>query len=364
MGKSWRIATIAGIPVRLHWTMGLFALFIVWFAYHGSGDIEIGYLIAFIACIFICVVLHEFGHSLTAKRFGVKTKDIILSPVAGLARLESIPENPIQELKITINGPLVNLAIGGFLALVIYITGIGFDPGFSDGVKINKNNFIQCLMYMNVIAFIFNLIPAIPMDGGRILRSLLSTKIGRKRATYWSSIIGKMFAIGFVIFAVYNALIMPAIIGAIVYFLAGEEYQQVKLNEIMKATSLESIMTTNFTKLQASESIAGFLSKLDETGERNFLVYDSEGNICGSLPSLFVDDIKTNPKQYEQIKDIVSPKHESLSEDRSIEEAFTLMKEKGLGIIAIKKDGQTTGVVDRPIISKFIIANSRTSFIS
>jgi len=364
MGKSWRIATIAGIPVRLHWTMGLFALFVGWFAYHGSGDFQVGYFIAFIACLFVCVVLHEFGHSLTAKRYGINTKDIILSPVAGLARLENIPDNPRQEFKIAINGPLVNLVIAGILSVIILVAGLSFDPGFQDGVKIYKENFIQCLMYMNIFAFIFNLIPAIPMDGGRILRSFLSTRIGRTRATYWSSIIGKMFAVGFVLVAVIKGIIMLAIIGAIIYFLAGEEYQQAKLNELMKETSLLQIMNKAFTKVHQTDSIEGFLRKLQETEERDFVVYDKEGNICGSLPSLFVEDIKKHQDRYEQIKDIASSKHNSLEEGQSIEEAFVLMKEEGLGIIAIKKDGHTTGVVDRPIISKFILANSRKSFFS
>ena len=366
MGKSWKIATISGIPVLLHWTLGLFVMFFVWFAYHGSFDIaKAGYLIGFIVCLFICILLHEFGHSLTAKRFGVKTKDIILSPIGGLARLESIPENPIQELKITINGPLVNLVIAAILASLILIFGLEFNPGFDQGrIEISGHNFLQWLLYMNLGVFLFNLIPAFPMDGGRILRSLLSTKIGRRRATFWASMIGRVFAIGFVLYAVLNGFFMLAIIGPFIFFLAGQEYEQVKLNETMKETMLSSIMSTNFTKLQEHTQIETLIKNLNETTERNFLVYNTEGNICGSLPSMFIEEIKNNPTKYSRVADISSQKFDSLEAGQSIEEAFRLMKDKGLAIIAIKKDGQTIGMVDRPIISDFILANSRTKFLS
>lgn len=366
MGKSWRIATISGIPVLLHWTLGLFVMFFVWFAYRGSFDIaKAGYLLGFITCLFICILLHEFGHSLTAKRFGVKTKDIILSPIGGLARLESIPENPIQELKITINGPMVNLVIAGLLAGSIALLGMDFSPGFSNGgIEIDGQNFLQWLMYMNIGVFMFNLIPAFPMDGGRILRSLLSTRIGRKRATFWASMIGKLFSILFVLFAVFNGYLMLAIIGPFIYFLAGQEYQQVKLSETMKETSLDVILKKDFIKILETDLISDFISRLEFTEERDFLVYDVDGNICGSLPSIFVEEIQNSPSEYNLVKDIASPKHNSLNIDQSIEEAFRLMKDEGLAIIAIKKDGQTIGMVDRPIISKFILGNSRTKFLS
>ncbi len=365
MGKSWRIATISGIPVLLHWTLGLFVLFIVWFAYQRSLDLtNLGYLVGFIICLFICIVLHEFGHSLTAKRFGVKTRDIILSPIGGLARLESIPDNPYQELKITINGPLVNLAIAGILAIVIGFFGLGFDPGFSDGIKIHSGNFVQSLMYMNISVFIFNLIPAFPMDGGRILRSLLSISIGRKRATFWASLIGKLFAIVFVLFAVLKGHFTLAFIGPFIYFMAGEEYQQVKLNEIMKSTSLAQIMSREYIRLNESDSVNEFLQYVDQTEVRNFLVQNDEDQITGSLPSIFVEELKKNSELYVQIKDIASPKFNFLEEDRSIDEAFRLMKDEGLAIIGIKKDGQITGVIDRPIISRFILEHSRTKFLS
>ena len=366
MGNSWRIATISGIPVRLHWTLGLFVMFFIWFAYHGSFDLsKAAYLLAFILCLFICILLHEFGHSLTAQRFGVKTKDIILSPIGGLARLESIPEDPIEELKITINGPMVNLVIAGILALIIAAIGLDFNPGFNHGrIEIVGGNFLQWLLYMNIGVFVFNLIPAFPMDGGRILRSLLSIKLGRMRATFWASLIGKIFAVLFVLYAAINGFFMLAIIGPFIFFLAGQEYQQVRLSETMKGTPLQSIMSSSFTKVFETESVNQFLEKIASTQERDFLVYNNEGNICGSLPSMFVDELSKNPERYEQVKDIASEKHDSLSSEQSIDDAFRIMKDQGLAIISIKKDGQTIGVVDRPTISKFILANSRTKFLS
>lgn len=361
MGKSWRISTIFGIPILLHWTLGLFVLFFVWFGYQQALSSEsILVILGFILSLFICILLHEFGHSLTAKRYGVKTRDIILSPIGGLARLENIPDNPIQEFKIAINGPIVNLIIASILAAIIFLFKLPFLPDIVDGVvSIDKSNFIQWLMYMNIGVFLFNLIPAFPMDGGRILRSLLSIKIGRSRATFWASLLGKGLAIAFAVYALYAGFFMLLIIGPFVYFMAGQEYRQVLLSEIMKNTKLGSIAITSFTKVYENYSTSEFLQETADTDELSFLVYDNEEKIAGSLPVLFVEEIKKNPNKYNTVRDIASDKHRLLDADNSIDQAFQIMKTEGIAIVGIVEKEKVVGVVDRTTISKFIFENSK-----
>ncbi|NNF57219.1 MAG: site-2 protease family protein, partial [Rhodothermaceae bacterium] len=173
MGSSLRLGRIAGIDVFLHWTFGLllvgaFAFFLV----NGQGVATAAAALLLILAVFGCVVLHEFGHALTARRYDVPTKDITLYPIGGVARLQRIPEAPTQELLIAIAGPAVNVALalligGGLLALgqsITAPTGLGEPLG----------HFWANLFWVNVLLVGFNLLPAFPMDGGRVLRALLA----------------------------------------------------------------------------------------------------------------------------------------------------------------------------------------------
>ena len=361
MGRSWRIATIFGIPILLHWTLGLFFLFFIWLAYQESLSTDSIFLVlGFIVSLYTCILLHEFGHSLTAKKYGVKTRDIILSPIGGLARLESIPENPFQEFKVAINGPLVNLVIASILAGLVFLFGMPFLPEIVDGVvRIDTSNFLQWLMYMNVGVFLFNLIPAFPMDGGRILRSLLSLKMDRTKATFWASLLGKILAICFVLLALFAGYFMLAIIGPFIYMMAGQEYRQVKLAELMKSTSLSSIMKTRFTKVDQEEEISSFIESIKDTDESSFLVYDQDENIIGSLPELFVEEIVKNSSNYQRVRDIASSNVKYIDASANIDYAFKIMKEEGLAIVAIMDKEKVAGVVDRATISNFIFKNSK-----
>ena len=361
MGNSWRIATIFGIPIRLHWTLGLFFLFFIWLASREALSIaSVSLLLSFIICLYICILLHEFGHSLTAKRYGVKTRDIILSPIGGLARLESIPENPFQEFKVAINGPIVNLVIAGLLAAIIYLMNLPFLPEIVDGiVRIDSSNFLQWLMYMNIGVFLFNLIPAFPMDGGRILRSLLSLKMTRTKATFWASMLGKFFAVVFVVYALYAGYFILIIIGPFIYLMAGQEYRQVKLAELMKTTPLSSIVNNSFTEVYQEDAISHFIEKVKNTEETSYLVFDKEENIVGSLPELFVQEILKNPNNYELVKDIASRNFKIIDASANIDYAFNIMKDGGLAIVGILDKEKVVGVVDRTTISKFIFENSK-----
>ena len=147
--------------------------------------------------LFLCVLAHEFGHILTARAFGVLTPDVILLPIGGVARLERIPEKPLEEFLIAIAGPLVNVVIG--LGLVL-VTSATLDGGSLATVESAKVSMVDRLASVNLFLALFNLIPAFPMDGGRILRALLSARLGFVRATEIAAMIGQWvaFALGFI----------------------------------------------------------------------------------------------------------------------------------------------------------------------
>ncbi len=181
MKWSLKLGSFAGIRVYLHWT---FVLLLGWilFSHLGQGHdwAEACLGVGFIIALFGCVLLHEFGHALTAKHYGIGTRDITLLPIGGIARLERLPENPRHELLVTLAGPAVNVVIAGVLFAVLYF----LYPGnkFSQA-NLLEGNFLVRLMWVNVFLGAFNLLPAFPMDGGRVLRALLSMRLGRARAT-------------------------------------------------------------------------------------------------------------------------------------------------------------------------------------
>jgi len=221
MNLSWKLGRIAGIDLFLHPT---FLLIMGWAALQRGLD---GMLL--ISAVFGCVVLHEFGHALTARLFGVQTRDITLYPIGGVARLERMPRAPGAELLITLAGPLVNVAIAGFLFLGLWAAG-AWEPWTEPSLAAD---FAGQLMFINVALAVFNMLPAFPMDGGRVLRAILSAPLGRYRATEIAAGLGRALALGLPLaglwFGVFNPMYL--VLAVFIYFAAGMELAQVRAEE-------------------------------------------------------------------------------------------------------------------------------------
>ena len=192
MRWSWRLGRLAGIDVKVHATFFLLVAWVgmtYWLAGQGVAGVLSGIL--FILLFFGCVVLHELGHALTARRFGVETRDIILLPIGGVARLDHIPDKPRQELWIAAAGPAVNVAIATGLFVWLQITG-GWEP--LKQMSMTGGATPQKLAVLNVFLALFNLIPAFPMDGGRMLRAVLAMRLEYVQATQMAASIGQGLA--------------------------------------------------------------------------------------------------------------------------------------------------------------------------
>ena len=210
-GWSLKIGRALGIDILAHWSFLIFVP--VFLVYHGWSTQDwqtVLMLIVLGASVFACVILHEYGHALMARKMGVKTRDIILTPIGGLARLEGMPRTPKHEFLITIAGPLVNLVIAAIVFAYLWIRGLPFVPR-------ELANYSQILLWMNLILFGFNLLPAFPMDGGRILRSTLAIFLGHDLATTIAAILGKMFAVAFGIWGVWKSQYGAVLGGVFVY---------------------------------------------------------------------------------------------------------------------------------------------------
>jgi Zn-dependent protease len=221
--KSVRLGTLFGIPVYLHWTFLLLLGFVAFSQAIVSGSFSAGLGgVVFVSAIFGCVVLHEFGHALTARRFGIRTRDVTLLPIGGVARLERMPEDPRQEFWVALAGPVVNVAIAGMLALWLLLTGL--EPG---GLSMTGGSLAARLMSVNLALVAFNILPAFPMDGGRVLRALLAQRTGYVEATDLAAKIGRGMAVLFGIVGLFwNPLLV--IIAIFVWSGAGQEAEMVR----------------------------------------------------------------------------------------------------------------------------------------
>ncbi|NBR47810.1 hypothetical protein EBU02_02990 [bacterium] len=225
MKWSYRIARIAGIDVKIHIT------FLLLLAYFGVSDWRDGgayqgvLSMAFILLLFLCVLLHEFGHAMAGRHYGIRTPDITLLPIGGVARMQAIPEKPWQEFVIAVSGPAVNVAIAGGLWVVLFLF-----PNLLDKAHPVSSEILPNLMTINLALLAFNMIPAFPMDGGRVLRALLAMKLNYLKATKIAARTGQVLAVGFVIVGLgWNPMLI--FIGLFVFTAARQELNDVIFRE-------------------------------------------------------------------------------------------------------------------------------------
>jgi len=271
MRWSWQIAKVAGIPVRVHAT---FALFIVWiFVASLTGGQGLGRAAqgaGTILAIFACVVLHEFGHALTARRYGVKTRDITLLPIGGVARLERIPEKPSQEIAIALAGPAVNVVIALALAPLVLPALAVLTPASAPGFLLTY--FPARLFFVNVMLVAFNLIPAFPMDGGRVLRAALASRLDYVRATQIAAGVGQGIALLFGLGGLLGGEPMLLFIALFVFIGATQEAAAVQMRSVFTGVPVSRAMIRDFRTLRAEEPLSRAVDLLLEGHQQDFPV--------------------------------------------------------------------------------------------
>jgi Zn-dependent protease len=251
MRWSMTVGSVAGTAVRIHVTFLLLLAWIFGANYFSGGPPAAWGALLFVALLFLCVLLHEFGHIFTARAFGVSTPDVILLPIGGVSRLERIPEKPREEFLIAIAGPAVNVVIA-----VVLIVFAGAKLGMDSLVSIQNTSagFIDRLAEVNLFLALFNLIPAFPMDGGRVLRALLVARFGYVRATEIAAAIGQWvaFALGFLGLFGNPLLIFIAIF---IYLAASSEAHLVAVRAMARGVPVTAVMQTKFATLTPDEDI-------------------------------------------------------------------------------------------------------------
>jgi stage IV sporulation protein FB len=279
MSWSFPIGTVMGTVIRVHLT---FFLLLAWigaahYAVGGTSAAVEG--VVFICLLFLCVVLHEFGHALAARRYGVKTPDITLLPIGGVARLERIPEEPAQELVIALAGPAVNVVIAALLFLVLggLPTPAGMEVN-NPGVDV-----LQRLAVANVFLVVFNLIPAFPMDGGRVLRAILAHRMGYARGTERAASIGQVVAVVLGLVGLLGGNPILLFIALFVWIGAAGEAHAVQMQQVARGLRLADAMITRFETLDTNARVADAAELLIRTMQHDFPVVDGGGRLRGVL---------------------------------------------------------------------------------
>jgi Zn-dependent protease/CBS domain-containing protein len=280
MQWSFPLFRVAGSELRIHIT---FFLILLWFGiiHFQQGGIAAAISgIAFILAIFACVLLHEFGHALAARRFGIATPRITLLPIGGLAEMERMPEKPSEEIIVAVAGPLVNVVIA--LILLIYL-GFALDPEAISSLEDPTTGFIQRLAAVNIILVLFNMIPAFPMDGGRVLRALLAMRYTRVQATETAARIGQMTAFLFGFLGLLSGNVILIFVAIFVYIAAAAEAQQTLMIDITRTMAAREAMITKFESLAPGATLEDAAKALLRTTQHEFPVVDHEGKLLGIL---------------------------------------------------------------------------------
>ncbi len=279
MRWSWRIGSLAGIELRIHAT---FLLLLAWVgaAHWASGRSLEAVLegVLFILALFACVVLHELGHAMAARQFGIPTRDITLLPIGGVARLERMPEKPEQELWVAVAGPLVNVAIAAGLFVWLTVSHAWAPLG---QLHVASGPLLARLMVANVTLVVFNLIPAFPMDGGRVLRALLAKRLDYVRATQVAAGIGQGVAFGFGLLGLFfNPLLM--FIALFVWIGASQEASATQMKAALAGTPVQTAMMTDFQQLSPGDTLVDAARMVLQGSQQDFPVVE-QGEVVGIL---------------------------------------------------------------------------------
>lgn len=283
---AFQLGKFAGIPLKLHWTFGFTFLLVLGIGFFKKSDAtEIAVVFLLLIVMFFCVVLHEYGHALMAKKFKVKTIDIILSPIGGLARLEKLPKKPIQEFYIAIAGPLVNAVISAILAGILYLASKPIIPNMRMDIEDVNNweGYMSLILLMNIILFLFNLIPAFPMDGGRILRALLSIRLGKTKSTVIASYIGYTLAIIFIIYSLYQSYYMLSVIGIFVIIMARGELVSARQEEFLSKTNTDHDALAYKRSFSMDTKMQEIISHYYDQKASNFIILDDKNEPLGVI---------------------------------------------------------------------------------
>jgi len=350
MKWSWKLGEFRGIGVYVHATFFLLIAFVVlshWSAGQSTSKTLEG--VGFILAIFACVVLHEFGHALTAARYGIKTRDITLLPIGGVARLERMPDEPLQELWVALAGPAVNVVIAAALYAWLQFSAT-YAP--LERMTVTAGPFLERLMIVNIVLVVFNMLPAFPMDGGRVLRALLATRMDYTQATQIAATAGQAMAL---VFGFLGFLLNPFLlfIALFVWIGAAQEAGMAQMKSALGGIPVFRAMITDFRTLAPGDPLSSAVDQILAGSQQDFPVVEN-GKVVGILTRQDLLAGLTQRGQQTPVGEVMQRDIQSVDASEMLEMAFRRLQSCQCRTLPVLHQGALAGLVTMDNVGEFV----------
>lgn len=355
MRWSFRLMKVAGIGLYIHVTFFILLIWIGAMYYlprHNLSDAFYG--LAFVVALFAIIVLHELGHALTARRFGIRTRDITLLPIGGVARLERMPEDPRQELAVALAGPAVNVVLALVFCVALVLMGQPLFPVDIGDLSILSTNFLRRLLYVNVILAVFNMLPAFPMDGGRVLRAFLAMKMDYVRATHIAANVGQIMAFIFGFIGLFTNPFL-VFIALFVWMGAAAESSIVQMKSGLGGIPVSRVMITDFKTLKPDEPLAEAAESLLSGYQQDFPVVGGDEKILGLLTRARLVDALAKNGETTPVRNAMETRFVATHPSEMAEAAFIRLQHSHCRSMPVLRDGKLLGMVTAEIVGEFLM---------
>lgn len=356
--KSWKITEIAGIGVYVHWSFLILPLLV------GTSSLSQGLGVAvqsvlFVLAIFGCVLLHELGHALTARQFGIATRSITLLPIGGVASLDRMPRRPLHELAVALAGPAVNVAIAGVLLIVLLALGT---VSSLLNTQILNASFLVQLFWANVALVLFNMLPAFPMDGGRVLRSLLATVLPHVRATNIAAFVGQLMAGAFAVAGIYSQHWMLLFVALFVFLAARAEAQMVRAQAATDGWRVADAMRRQFHMIPATVTLDQLPPEILFSGQEDYPVIDAN-RLVGMLSKHRALELLSQGRGYMRANEVMSVGIPTLDQQQPLQESLEQMQLGNYSSLPVSSGGRLVGILSIAGLRTFLSGWARPAIV-
>lgn len=356
MSWSFSLGHVLGSDLRVHATFFLLLAWVGTAAWLSEGPSAAIANIAFVLALFACVVAHEFGHALMARRYGIRTPDITLLPIGGMARLEKIPEKPREEIAVALAGPAVNVVIWFVLVAAFGVQG---SPMALISLEEPSQSFLERLAAVNLFLVVFNMIPAFPMDGGRVFRAVLSGALGRVRATQLSARAGQIIAFLFGYLGLTSGNPILILIAIFVFMAAMAESSDVELHDILKRVMARDAMITSFEALAPGDTLKAAEIALLRTTQSEFPVLNDDGSLAGILAKSSIIKQHHAENHALNVADVMLRTVPTITLTAPLETALEDLQQPNTPAVAVTdQKGQFIGYITRENIGEWAVLRS------
>jgi len=351
--RGWKIAEVAGIGIYVHWTFLVLPVLVASSALSsGSGFTAAADAVVFVLAIFGCVVLHELGHALAARCFGINTRSIVLLPIGGVANLDRMPERPRDELAVALAGPAVNIAIAGVLGWILASAGIVTFGGSPEGLVYS---FLVRLFWANIVLAIFNMLPAFPMDGGRVLRALLAMGMPYVSATSIAAVVGQVMAVLLALAGIAMGQWMMVVVALFVFVAGRSEAQAVRTRAMMRSWSVGDAMQRHFHLIPAGMTLEQAARAVLFTDQNDFPVI--EGNrLVGMLSKQQSLQLLAQGRGHLRVDEVMRCNVPAIDQSTPLTDSLDRMQTGNYSSLPVTHGGRLVGIISAAALRDWLAA--------